>query len=64
LRDEWNKGDGTVIPTRVSRKKELKERTGRKLKEERTMYIIELINENPAYVLEQVKHELLRSSLI
>jgi hypothetical protein len=52
------KGDGSVISTRVSGKKELKERTGRKLKEEHIMFIIELIDKKPSIVLEQVKDEL------
>jgi transposase len=58
LYDEWNKGEGSAIPSRVSGKKELKERTGRKLKEEHTMFIIELIDKKPSIVLEQVRYEL------
>jgi transposase len=62
LLKEWNNGDGTVYPKgcrkRESKKKAAKLPGNTKLQEQRTAYLIELVDDNPCITVQVAKEEL------
>jgi hypothetical protein len=55
IRQEYNQGDGTVLPSGVKKREDPKPS---KFNEQHTNFIIKLVDDNPCIVLEQIRDEL------